>query len=149
LELVVRRHGELYSEEYDWNEKFAALVREIGTDFIAARSPHRCRAWIAECGKRFAGSVFLVDRSRSVAQLRLLLVEPFARRRGLGTRLIRLCIDFAKSCGYSRLTLWTNEVLQAARCLYDKEGVRLVSQKSHHSYGQDLVGEEWELQLDP
>jgi DNA-binding MarR family transcriptional regulator/GNAT superfamily N-acetyltransferase len=144
---VVQRHGELYAAEYEWNEEFEALVAGIVADFAAHADLRRERAWIAELGGVRAGSVFLVRQSDAVAKLRLLLVEPWARGRGLGHALVQACVGFAREAGYRTLTLWTNSVLDAARRVYQQAGFRMVVTERHHSFGHDLTSETWELSL--
>ena len=144
---VVYRHGVLYAEEYGWDEQFEALVAEIVAKFIQNYDAKRERCWIAEMDGEIVGSVFLVKKSDEIAKLRLLLVEPKARRIGIGTRLVDECVRFARRVGYEKVTLWTNSVLSAARHIYEKAGFRLVEQEAHHSFGHDLVGETWELEL--
>lgn len=144
---VIHRQGRLYYEEYGWDERFEALVAEILSQFIMKFDPTREKAWIAECDGEIAGSIFCVARTPTVAALRLLYVEPGARGLGIGSRLVDECVVFARSAGYRKLTLWTNSVLHSARRIYEHQGFRLKKEEKHHSFGKDLVGQNWELDL--
>jgi DNA-binding MarR family transcriptional regulator/N-acetylglutamate synthase-like GNAT family acetyltransferase len=144
---VVQRHGELYAAEYRWNAEFESLVARIVADFSEHSDAVKERCWIAERGGERVGCVFLVKKSAKVAKLRLLLVEPQARGLGVGRRLVEACTDFARAAGYKKIVLWTNSLLTSARHIYERAGYRLVASEEHHSFGHDLVGETWELQL--
>ncbi|MFC5804140.1 bifunctional helix-turn-helix transcriptional regulator/GNAT family N-acetyltransferase [Streptomyces formicae] len=145
---MVQRHGALYAAEYGWNTDFEGLVARIVADFAQDHDPYLERVWIAELDSRPVGSVMCVrDEAPATARLRLLLVEPDARGHGLGDRLVRTVVDFAREVGYRDLVLWTNDVLTAARRLYQRAGFTLVAEKPHRSYGVDLVGQDWRLPL--
>jgi len=144
---VVMAHGELYAAEFGFSTEFEALVARIVADYAAGPDPEREAAWIAEVGAQRVGCVFLVARDEQTAQLRILLVDPAARGRQLGRRLVDECVGFARKAGYKRLMLWTNEPLAAARHIYLAAGFRLVGEEPHHSFGVDLTGQYYELDL--
>jgi DNA-binding MarR family transcriptional regulator/GNAT superfamily N-acetyltransferase len=140
---IVQRHGALYAQQYGWDESFEALVAQIVAEYARDHDPRREAAWIAEVDGEPAGCVLCVRREEDVAQLRLLLVDPRARGRGIGGRLIEECLRFAQRAGYTHITLWTNDVLHEARRLYERSGFELVESAPHHSFGHDLVEQTW------
>ena len=144
---VVARHAELYAREYGWGENFEGLCAQIVADFAQKLDPECERCWIAETDGQNVGSVFLVRETETVARLRLLLVDPVARGRGVGTRLTEECVRFARRCGYRSITLWTHQVLAAARHIYERAGFRLTSSEARRSFGCDVVSEHWDLPL--
>ena len=144
---VIERHGVIYTQEYGWDMRFEALVGEIASQFLAKNDPKRERCWIAELDGARVGCVFLVERSKTVAQLRLLLVEPSARGHGIGHRLVAECVEFAREAGYSRMRLWTNDILTSARKIYQAQGFHLIEEERHSSWGKPLTSQTWELRL--
>jgi len=144
---VVERHGALYWHEYGYDERFEALVAGIAAGFLAHYDSRRERCWIAERGGTRLGAVMVVRQSRTVAKLRLLIVEPAARGCGLGERLVRACVGFARAAGYRKLVLWTQSELAAARAIYVSLGFRKVRSERHRRFGKPLIGEFWALRL--
>jgi DNA-binding MarR family transcriptional regulator/GNAT superfamily N-acetyltransferase len=144
---IIGGQARVYAEEFGWNIEFEALVAEIGAAFLRNFDPGRERAFIAEHASTVVGSVFCVDAGGDTAKLRMLYVDRSMRGTGLGRRLVQDCIAFAAAAGYRRMTLWTNDVLVAARRIYEAEGFVLVAREEHHSFGVDLVGENWDLDL--
>jgi len=144
---IVQRHGELYWREYGYDERFEALVAGIVAGFVEGFDPRRERCWIAERRGALLGAVMVVRQSRTVAKLRLLIVEPKARGLGLGKRLVRACVRFARAAGYRKLALWTQSELMVARAIYEKLGFRRVRCERHRQFGKPLTGEYWELAL--
>jgi len=148
LGMVTARQAILYADEYGWDRGYEALVARILADFHDHFDPARDAAWIAETGGEMVGSIFLVHTDEpGVARLRLLYVEPAARGTGTGKLLVSTCIERARQLGYTRLTLWTNSVLAAARSIYERAGFVLINEEQHHSFGHDLVGQIWSLDL--
>jgi DNA-binding MarR family transcriptional regulator/GNAT superfamily N-acetyltransferase len=144
---ITRRQGMLYAQDYGWDETYEALVAEILAAFVKSFDPKWERGWIAERDGEVVGSVFVVRKSPELAKLRLLYVEPSARGLGIGKRLVEECIGFARAKGYKTLTLWTNDILTAARHIYQVAGFKLIEEEPHHSFGKDLVGQTWDLDL--
>lgn len=144
---VVMAHGELYAAEFGWDASFEALVARIVADYAGSHEPGKDAAWIAELHGQRVGCVFCVRTSDEVAQLRILLVDPQARGRYLGRRLVEQCVRFARDSGYRELVLWTNDPLVSARRLYLAAGFRLVQEQPHVSFGAQLVGQSYTLDL--
>jgi len=144
---VVQVHGELYAREYGWNSDFEALVADIASQYLRKLKPEWERCWIAELDGERVGAVFVVRKSATVAQLRLLILSPKARGLGLGARLTDECLAFARAKGYRKMVLWTNSCLLAARGIYAARGFKLVKSEPYEGFGQQLVGETWELKL--
>ena len=147
--VVVQREAVGYSEQFGWDGSFEALVAEIVSEFLMNFDAAKERCWIAEMAGKHAGHIFLVKHPSEpdTAKLRLLFVETSARGLGLGDALVQECIRFARSAGYQKVVLWTQSILGAAHRLYGKAGFRLVKEEPHHSFGKDLIGQEWELDL--
>ncbi|MGH3313398.1 MAG: bifunctional helix-turn-helix transcriptional regulator/GNAT family N-acetyltransferase [Streptomyces sp.] len=145
---MIERNGSVYAAEFGWDESYEALVARIVAEFAADHDPAREAAWVAELDGSRAGSVMCVsDSAPETARLRLLLVDPSARGHRIGDRLVQTCVDFARAAGYRELVLWTNDVLAAARRIYQRAGFELVEEERHHAFGHDLVGQDWRLML--
>ncbi|HEX5187898.1 MAG TPA: GNAT family N-acetyltransferase [Streptosporangiaceae bacterium] len=144
---MVQAHGEIYAAEYGWDTTFEALVARIVADFAALAGRHSQRGWIAELDGRRVGCVLCVPAGEGTAQLRILLVDPSARGHGIGAMLVDECVAFARGAGYERMRLWTNDPLVAARRIYLSRGFALVEEETHRSYGADLTGQVYELDL--
>ncbi|TLS43409.1 MarR family transcriptional regulator [Streptomyces montanus] len=145
---IVQRNAALYTAEYGFNLDYEGLVARIVADYAEDHDPHLERVWIAELGGRAVGCIMCVrDEAPGAARLRLLLVEPDARGLGIGDRLVRACVEFARDVGYREMVLWTNDILSSARRIYQHHGFVLVTEKPHRSFGVDLVGQDWRLDL--
>lgn len=144
---IVHRQARLYAEEYGWDWTFEGLLADITGRFVSQFKPTRERCWVAERDGAIVGAVFVVQKDEQTAQLRMLYVEAAARGLGLGRRLVDECLDFARASGYRRMELWTNDILVAARHIYEAAGFVLVEQSAHRSFGHDLVGQVWAREL--
>lgn len=144
---VIQQHGDIYWREYGWNAEFEALVAGVVARYMKKHQPEWERCWIVEANGKRVGSAFVVRKSRTVAQLRLLILTPEARGLGLGARLSDECIAFARSKGYRRMVLWTNSCLEAARAIYLRRGFQLLKSEPYRGFGHDLVAETYELKL--
>ncbi len=146
---VVYREGAVYAEEYDFDTSFEALVALIVADFIRDLDLTCERCWMAEVNGQNAGHIFLVKHPQrpGVAKLRLLFVEPGMRGTGLGHQLVNQCVSYARSVGYRKIVLWTQSILTSSHRIYARAGFRMVHEEPHHSFGQDLIGQTWELDL--
>lgn len=149
---IIGRNASVYAEEFGWDATYEALVARIVAGFASGHDPAREAAWIAELDGRRAGCVMCVaddapESAPDTARLRLLLVDPAARGHGIGERLVDECVTFAREAGYRRMVLWTNDVLAAARRLYQRAGFELTGETEHHSFGHDLTGQDWLLRL--
>ena len=144
---IVRRHAELYAQEYGWVAPFEGVCAQIVADFVNKFDDKRERCWIAEMGSENVGSIMLARDSETVARIRLLLVDPKARGLGLGRHLTDECVRFARDAGYRKITLWTHSVLTAARHIYQQAGFKFVRSEQHKSWGRPVVSEHWDLEL--
>jgi GNAT superfamily N-acetyltransferase len=148
---VIQQHGQIYAQEYQWDTSFEVFVAKMMAGYVEKFNPEWERFWMAELsdeqGAQRVGSVFVARKSKTVAQLRALILTPESRGLGLGGRLVDECIAFSRSKGYRKLVLWTNSCLDDARALYAKRGFKLTASESFHGFGHDLIGETWQLKL--
>jgi len=144
---IVTRHAQIYAEEYGWSNPFEGLCAQIVADFVNKYDPKLDRCWIAERNGENVGSVMLVKDSDGVARIRLLIVDPKARGLGLGTKLTDECVRFARRASYKKITLWTHNILTAARHVYEKAGFKLMRSEKHKSWGKPVVSEHWDMAL--
>lgn len=144
---IIARHGAIYAQEYGWDITFEGLVAGLVSDFVKSHDPARERCWIADLGGEPVGSVFCTRKDDETAKLRMLIVDEKARGHGVGSLLVDACMDFARTAGYRQMTLWTNDVLTAARKLYAARGWTMVGAEPVHAFGQPMVSETWDVQL--
>ena len=144
---LIGQHGSYYSMAFGWNQTFEGLAAEIAGTFLQNFDPKLERCWVAERDGKRVGAVILLKKTEDTAQLRMLLVKPEARGLGIGKRLVQECTRFARQAGYKKIMLWTNKGLDAARAIYEKEGYQLMKEEPHTSFGHDLIGQIWELEL--
>ncbi len=144
---VVHRHGKIYAEEHGYDERFEGVVAKIAADFLRSHDPRRERCWIAEVDDKFAGHVMLVKATDEVAKLRLMIVDPEARNRGIAAALMSALLDFARKAGYRRVILWTHSNLDAARRLYERTGFRMIREEGVEDFGRVVTAETWEIEL--
>ncbi|MGL4438684.1 MAG: GNAT family N-acetyltransferase [Bosea sp. (in: a-proteobacteria)] len=144
---IISRHGAVYAQDYGWDIAFEGLVAGLVADFVKSHDPARERCWIADLGGEPVGSVFCTRQDDETAKLRMLIVDDKARSHGAGGMLIDACMAFARKAGYRRMTLWTNDILVAARKLYAARGWVLMDAKPVHQFGQDMVSETWQVEL--
>jgi GNAT superfamily N-acetyltransferase len=146
---VVMAHGEVYAAEFGWDGTFEALVARIVADYATEHDPRREAGWIADVAGRRVGCIFCMadPDCHSTAKLRILLVHPDGRGQGIGRRLLDASLAFAQMAGYDRARLWTNHPLTAARRIYLQRGFCLVEEEAHRSFGVDLIGQVYELDL--
>jgi DNA-binding MarR family transcriptional regulator/GNAT superfamily N-acetyltransferase len=144
---VIHRHARLYSDEFGFDTSFEGLVATIAGEFLESHDPKCEQFWVAERDGNILGSICLVRKDKITAKLRLLYVEPSARGEGVGSKLIDECLSFARHAGYTQMTLWTQDILKPAIRLYEKAGFTLSSEEKHHSFGQDLIAQNWDLDL--
>lgn len=144
---IIARHGAVYAAEYGWDISFEGLVAGLVADFVASHDPARERCWIADLGGQPVGAVFCTRKDDETAKLRMLIVDEQARGHGAGGLLVDTCMAFAREAGYRRMTLWTNDILTAARKLYAARGWHLASAEPVHQFGQAMVSETWEVEL--
>ena len=142
---MVKAHGELYAQEYGWDSSFEALVARIVADYAGNHDPLRESAWIAEVDGEPMGCILCVRQDDDTAKLRILLVDPAARGLGIGARLVTECVTFARRAGYRHMVLWTNDVLVAARRIYEQAGFRLIAEEPQRNFGRDLISQTWQL----
>lgn len=145
---VAARQSLLYAESHGWGRELEILEAQTTAAFLRDYKPDRERCWVADGDGAMAGAVFLTDEGGGIARLRLLHVEPFARRRGIGDALVRQCIEFARDKGYKEIMLWTQAVLDAARRIYARNGFECIATEVHREFREPVRGETWRMMLD-
>ena len=146
LGYVIYRHGALYSQEYGYTVQFENYVARGLCEFYEKYDPTRNRVWISEHGGRRIGFLLLMDRGEA-AQLRYFLIEPEYRGLGLGSKLLKLYMDFLRTCGYKTSYLWTTHELYAAASLYKRLGFQLTEEKTSSAFGKPLIEQRYDLTL--
>lgn len=145
MQWLVARHQDIYAREAGFDESFGLLVADILHSFCAGHDPSCERGWMAESRGTRLGTVFCMRKDAATAQLRLFLLAPQARGQGLGKRLLRECMEFARAAGYRGMMLTTHESHRTACALYRAFGWQLTDSRPVRNYGQDLIEQTWRL----
>ncbi|MFW9877449.1 MAG: GNAT family N-acetyltransferase, partial [Candidatus Thorarchaeota archaeon] len=119
---ITYRHGVIYANEYQLDETFEAYVAKYMARFIENYDPTKDKLWIVESETDIIGSIAIVKINDKTAQIRWLLVEPYMRNKGIGTKLMHEALNFCKNRGYQKVILGTFSDLLGARRLYEKNG---------------------------
>lgn len=147
---VIYLHGALYGAENNYGISFETYVAEGLCEFYRNYQPARNRVWICEHQGRMVGFLLLMDRGEA-AQLRYFILEPEYRGIGLGSKLMRLYMQFLTGCGYTRSYLWTTNELPAASHLYKKYGFRVTEEKpsaANGTFGKAVIEQRYEWKAD-
>jgi GNAT superfamily N-acetyltransferase len=148
VDYVIRRHRELYEEEYKFSKEFSDYVEKYVLKFHEYHDETKENMWIAEVDGKASGVVALVNVDDDTAQLRWFLIEPEFRGRGLGRKLLETLLEFCREKGYKHILLWTVNILEAARHLYGSYGFKLTESVENKSWTDDVIFEErWDLFL--
>ncbi len=147
LNYIIKRHGEIYEKEYDFDKTFVDYVRKPLYEFYKNFDKNHENVWIADFEGNTVGFIALVKVNEDTAQLRWFLLEKEMRGRGIGNKLMSTLVEFAKDKNYKNIYLWTVGFLDAARHLYEKYGFELIETKDSSVWGKKLTEEKWSLKL--
>lgn len=144
---MIRLHGILYAQEYQYDLAFETYVTQTLYEFMQTYDPARDRVWLAYCYGELVGMIAIIGKGRGVAQLRWFLLRPEFRGMGLGKKLMGEAMAFCRQQNFRSVYLLTTHQQTTAGSMYAKAGFVKTASTPQRIWGQDLYEERYELKL--